>query len=127
MRRGLMRGLVVGSVLMGLAGAGEAQSLRERVEAARVESNRAVASQYPEEARQWQEGEEGEERGRDRQLLLDVARIQAWGLWMQGQPFRHVPAQSWQPMAPSVPFSPVSRPRTCVTQGGGSPWMTRCE
>ena len=124
MRRGLMRGLVVGSVLMGLAGAGEAQSLRERMEAARVEANRAVASQYPEEARQWQEGEA---RGRDRQLLLDVARIQAWGRYMQGQPFRHVPQQRWQPVAPIVPFSPVGRPRTCVTPGGGSPWMTLCE
>lgn len=116
--------IIVSLWLMSLVvvGTGQAQSLSERVEAARGESNQAVVSQFPDAAQQWQAREE---RALDREAMLDVARIQAWGMYMQSRPFQHPPATNWQPSLPLQSLW-LPRQRTCVTQGGGS-WMTVCE
>lgn len=123
MRRGLMRGLVVGRVRV--CGLAEAQRLSARVEAARRESNQAGAEACPDAGRPWQAREE---RAFDRERLLDVARIQAWGRDLQTRPCHQAPAQAWQPVAPVGPGEGVGRRRrTGVTVGGGSPWVTRGE
>jgi hypothetical protein len=111
MRMGLMRGLVVGRVRV--CGLAEAQRLSARVEAARRESNQAVAEACPDAGRPWQAREE---------------RIQAWGRDLQTRPCHQAPAQAWQPVAPVGPGEGVGRRRrTWVTVGGGSPWVTRGE
>ena len=66
---------------------------------------------------------EQQERERDREARRDVARLQAWGLYMHSRPFQHAPVEAWRP----VPGTGTGRsvgPLTCTTRGWGTTYAT---
>lgn len=64
---------------------------------------------------------EQQERERDREARREVARMQAWGVYMHSRPFQHAPVEAWRPVPGS---GRVGLSLTCTTRGWGTTYAT---